>query len=403
MLDGGFKLGKIFGIELRLDKSWILIFLLVTWNLAGGVFPTIHPDWSASLSWIIGITASLLFFVSVLVHELAHSLIAKSRGLKVSRIVLFLFGGVSDLEQEPDSPKTEFLVAIVGPFTSLAIGILCLSWAGRLPLDPNGLGEVTINLSQAGPIPTMLVWLGSVNILLAAFNSIPGFPLDGGRVLRSLLWGISKNLHMATRIASGMGQILALFFIGSGFAMVLGAQVPILGGGLLNGLWLVVIGWFLNNAAEQGYEQTVMQSLLQKIPVSRLMRSDATKISPALSVSNLINKHVLKKEENAFPVVKNGHLAGLVCVDNLRDLPQADWKSTKVANIMIPAKDIDTTVPEESASNALSKIEHTKACQIAVLKKGKVVGLLSRREIELWLKLHSSGQNGEIKREELRG
>jgi len=205
-MNGGVHIGRIFGINVRIDWSWIFIFLLVTWSLAIGVFPSWHPEWSLSLSWTVAIAASILFFASILAHELAHSLVAKMRGLPVRRITLFLFGGVSNLEREPPSPKTEFFIAIVGPITSVALGLIFLLMGGlSIGGIQNLAAEPSEMLSQLNPLTTLLLWLGSVNILIGLFNLVPGFPLDGGRILRSLVWMATGSLRKATRWASGAG------------------------------------------------------------------------------------------------------------------------------------------------------------------------------------------------------
>jgi Zn-dependent protease len=250
-MNKGFSIGKIFGITINIDWSWILIFLLIVWNLAA-VFGQFHPDWALSLSWGAAIVAALLFFASVLAHELAHSLVAKAQGVPVRRITLFLFGGVSNIQREPASPLGEFIMAILGPLTSLILGAVLLWIAGSTNIF---LGTASGNsvqvMRQLGVVSTMLLWLGSINILLGVFNMTPGFPLDGGRVLRSILWAITGNLQRATRWAAGVGQLIAWLMIVGGIAMIFGVSLPFFGTGFLNGVWLAFIGWFLNSAAEQ--------------------------------------------------------------------------------------------------------------------------------------------------------
>ncbi|MGH2520980.1 MAG: site-2 protease family protein, partial [Anaerolineales bacterium] len=296
----GFHLGRIFGINIEVDWSWVFIFLLVTWNLAGGVFPELHPDWGPGLNWIVGIAASLLFFGSVLAHELAHSLVAVARGLPVRRITLFMFGGVSNIEREPPSPATEFLVAIVGPLTSLGLGVL-FSFLGSANAARLGraLDDPARMLAELGPVSTLLLWLGPINIVLGIFNLIPGFPLDGGRVLRSLLWAITNNLKQATRWASWVGQAVAWLFIIGGIAMIFGVRLPFFGSGFLSGLWLAFIGWFLNNAAAQSYQHVVVEDLLEGVPVARLMRADAPTAAPDITVSRLVDEYLMGTDERA--------------------------------------------------------------------------------------------------------
>ena len=282
----GIHVGRIYGIDIYVDWSWIFIFLLVMWNLAVGVFPDLHPQWGPALIWGTAFVASLLFFASVLAHELSHSIVAKSQGIPVRNITLFLFGGVSNIEREPPSPAAEFVMAIVGPLTSIVLGVIFLLLSGATAA---GLDVITGNpigaLARLDPLSTLLLWLGPINILLGIFNLVPGFPLDGGRVLRSVLWAITNNLRVATRWASWVGQAVAWLFIIAGISMVFGRSVPILGAGLISGLWLAFIGWFLNNAAVQSYQQVVVQDLLEGVPVARLMRANAPTVSPSIPVS----------------------------------------------------------------------------------------------------------------------
>lgn len=396
MLRSGFSLGRIAGINVTIDWSWIFIFLLVTWNLAAGVFPTIHPDWGPGLSWTVGIVASLLFFSSVLAHELAHSLVAKARGLPVRRITLFLFGGVSNIEKEPPSPGTEFLVAIVGPLTSFLLGVIFiftgLSMAG---LDvPANVGQTRPLLAQLGPVPTMLLWLGGINLLLAAFNLIPGFPLDGGRVLRSIFWAATDNLRRATRWATAVGQIIAWLFILAGIAMIFGVQLPVFGTGVVSGLWLAFIGWFLNNAAAQSYQQVVVQDILEGVPVARLMKANAPTVPPGIRVSELVDNYIMGTDERAFPVVDQDRLMGMVCLEDVRKVPRADWENIPVDKIMTPAEQLDVVAPREDVTDALSKFGRHDVSQMPVVQNGSLVGMLRRRDIMRWLELNSESAAG---------
>lgn len=244
------RLGNIFGVTVALDPSWIIIFILVTWNLSSGVFAPVHPEWGVIQQWLVSVIAAFLFFASILAHELAHSLTAKTRGIPVNKIVLFLFGGVSDIEKEPDTPLSEFFIAAVGPLTSFIIGILSL-WLGiRLGEDlRNAMAAPGQFFALLSPARTVLVWLGTVNILVGIFNLVPGFPLDGGRIFRSFLWSLTGNLNLSTTIASALGQGIGWLIMALGFATVLGISVPYLERSLLGGIWLILIGWFLAGAA----------------------------------------------------------------------------------------------------------------------------------------------------------
>ena len=385
----GFSLGRIFGVRISIDCSWLFIFLLVTWNLAAGVFPALHPEWDQTLNWAIGLLASLLFFASVLVHELAHSLVAIARGLPVRRITLFLFGGVSNIEREPTSPVSEFLIAIVGPLISIALGVVLLAMGG-LWLDPMAaLEDPQAVLAEQSPAASLMTWLGSVNLTLGLFNLIPGFPLDGGRVLRSILWSFTDNLTRATRWASAVGQVIAWIFIIAGIAMAFGLQLPFFGTGLLSGLWLAFIGWFLYQAAMQSYQRVVVEDLLDGVPVRRLMREDAPTVSPDLSIDDLVDHYLLGTDERAFPVIDQDRLVGLVCVEDVRGIDRALWKSQTVASIMTPATDLDLATPREEVSEALGRLTRRDVRQMPVVQDGQLVGMLRRRDILRWLQLHS--------------
>jgi Zn-dependent protease/CBS domain-containing protein len=386
----GFRIGRIFGIKVYIDWSWFFIFLLVTWNLAAWVFPQLHPEWSTAMYWGLGVAASLLFFASVLAHELAHSVMAIARGIPVRRITLFIFGGVANIEREPDSPATEFLIAIVGPIMSLLLGFAFLLLGGLLINGPAlAAAPIEQTLAGLGPLATMLMWLGPINILLAIFNMLPGFPLDGGRVLRSILWAISNNLRQATRWATWVGQALAWLFIIGGVAMIFGARLPVFGTGFIGGLWLAFIGWFLNNAAIQSYQQVVIEDMLEGVPVARLMREDAPTVPPTLRVSELVDEHIMKTDEHAFPVVEGERLAGLVCLEDVRRVPREQWDVTPVSQIMTPASQLDLAGPRDEATEAFNRLARRDVRQVPVVQDGRLVGMLRRRDITRWLHMQS--------------
>ncbi len=389
MLRGGLRLGRILGIEVHLDWSWVLIFLLVTWNLAAVIFPALHPEWSTGMVWTTAFVAAVMFFGSVLAHELAHSVVAQARGLPVSRITLFLFGGVSNIEREPASPSTEFLMAIVGPLTSLFLGLAFLSLAGASIFVAGRSGAGLGWLRSAGPIATLFLWLGPVNIVLALFNMVPGYPLDGGRVLRSIFWAASRNQRAATRWASWIGQGIAWLFIVAGMAMVVGVRFPLLGRGIVGGLWLVLIGWFLNTAAAAGYRQVLVEEILAGVPVSSLMRADAPSVPPGLSVQSLVYDHLVSSGERSIAVVEEGCLVGIVSLHDVQKLEKGAWETTRVEEVMTPAEELATATPREEVAQALLDLTGRDVRQIPVVQEGRLVGMLRRGDIYKWLSLHS--------------
>lgn len=386
----GFKVGTLFGINLYIDWSWILIFLLVTWNLAGAVFPSLHPDWGTGLNIALGIAASLLFFLSILAHELAHSLVAKARGLPVRRITLFFFGGVSNIEREPPSPKTEFLMAIVGPLTSILLGIVFL-WLGSQNITGmnTGFGNPQQLLRGLDPLSTMLLWLGPINILIGLFNLVPGFPLDGGRILRSVFWAMMDDFRKATRWATIIGQGFGWLMILAGIAMIFGVTIPILGTGIGNGIWFAFIGWFLVNAASQSYQQVVIEDMLEGVPVTRLMRDTAPAISPNMPLSAFVYDHVMRSDERAFPVMDGERLLGVVYVENLREVDRSHWDTTTVTEVMTPEQELEVVTPREDAMDAFQKLARKEMRQIPVMQNGELLGMLRRRDILRWLQVHS--------------
>ncbi len=396
MFSSGFRLARLFGISVYIDWSWLFIFLLVLWNLAVGVFPQLHPFWTPAMDWLTALAAALLFFASVLAHELAHSIVAKARGLPVNRITLFLFGGVSNIEREPASPETEFLMAIVGPLTSLVLGVIFLFLAGVSVLVAGGLGGGGFSfLASIGPVPTLLLWLGPINIVLGMFNLIPGFPLDGGRVLRSILWALSHDLRRATRWASWTGQAVAWLLIVIGIAMIFGLQVPFFGTGLIGGIWLAFIGWFLNNAAIQSYRQVVLEDILAGISVASLMRPNAVSVPPNMTIHQLVYDYVMNTDERTFPVLDGDCLLGLVSLVDVRKIPREEWETTTVEHAMTPMEQLTVATPREQAAQALSDLASRDIRQIPVVQEGRLVGMLRRADVMRYLQLNTELATGD--------
>jgi Zn-dependent protease/predicted transcriptional regulator len=388
-MNRGLRIGRIFGINIYLDASWLVIFFLVTWSLAAGLLPAWHPDWSLGLRWVVAVLAALLFFASILLHELSHSLVAKAHGLEVRRITLFLFGGAANIEREPHTPKVEFLMAVVGPITSILLGVIFLSLSTFSLGAQDALADPIRALEDLGPVTTLLAWLGPVNIFLGVFNLLPGFPLDGGRILRAALWQGTGDLAKATRWAAGVGRLTGFGFMLIGIAMIFGVRVPIFGTGVLSGLWLVMIGWFLSDAARSSYQQTLIRDLLEDVPVFRLMRPNVPVVPPTLTVEQLVYEWIMGTDERAFPVMDGDRLLGMVCLEDIRKVPRQDWDRVTVAEIMTQSSQLDVVDTREDASQALERLTRHDVRQVPVLENGRLVGLLRRRDILKWLQVQS--------------
>lgn len=387
-MQGGLRLFRLAGIDVYLDWSLIIIFLLITTSLGVSVFPQWHPQWSTLTAMTTAFVAAVLFLASVLAHEYSHALVGRSRGMTVNRITLFIFGGMAQIESEPEDWKSEFWMTIVGPLTSLLLGFLFaalgMAVAGTQHLDPENPGAFVESLS---PLATLLLWLGPINIVLGLFNLVPGFPLDGGRILRSLIWGATGDLRRATRYASRGGQLFAWLLMGSGFAMILGLRVPVFGTGLINGLWLAFIGWFLNSAAVASYQQLLVRQVLQGVPVSRLMHRQIQTLSPDISLQALVDDYLFSGDQRAYPVVSGGQMQGLITLHDLRAVERARWPDTRVADIMVPWQKVARVGPDDDASEALDLISRRGFNQLPVTDGTTLTGLLRREDLLRWLSL----------------
>jgi Zn-dependent protease/predicted transcriptional regulator len=372
MLRGGIPIGKAFGISLRLNYSWFIIFVLITWALTTGYFPTAHPTWGLTTKIAAGIITSLLFFGSVLAHELMHSIVAQHQGLPVQSITLFIFGGVSQIAGEPKRASDEFRMAIAGPLTSLVIG--GIFWGIWYWLrGQSGAGEF---------VGAIAYWLGLINVFLAGFNLIPGFPLDGGRVLRSILWGRSQNLRSATKTASNIGRAIGFIFIFIGIFLIFQ-------GNWFNGLWLAFIGWFLENAAVGSYRQLALQDMLHGHVASEIMTRDCLTVPANISIERLINEHMLTSGRRCFPVVDDNHVVGLVTIHNVRAIPRDQWNMKTVREAMTPFENLKWIKPDTDLSNVIQILAEDDINQVPVVQDHNVVGMISRDNILSFIDIRS--------------
>jgi Zn-dependent protease/predicted transcriptional regulator len=363
------ELFKVAGIQIAVDYSWIGIFLLVLWSLAAGYFPTEYPGFARSRYWGISALATLLFFASVLIHELAHSLVANRVGQNVRRITLFLFGGMAHLSREPSNAVAEIEIASVGPLTSLALG--GIFWVLRAAVEGVAAGSLWV---------AMFKYLAFINVALAVFNLLPGFPLDGGRILRGFLWYRSGNLRAATASAADWGRGIALGLMALGL-------VQIFGGALVGGLWLIFIGMFLRGAARTSYHGVVVEHALGSAKVADLMVSDPSVIPADLTVRNAIEEHFLHHGFGGFPVTRDGRIEGLVGLAQIKHCPPEERAQRTVGEIMRAADSAVMIAASASVSDALRQMVESDSGRLLVADGGRIVGLITRTGITRFIQL----------------
>ncbi len=359
-MKSSFRLFRIAGIDIGVHYTWIFIFVFISWSLAQGFFPQAYAGWDTLTYWITGIIAALMLFVSVLLHELAHSLVAKRRGIPVASITLFFFGGVSNLEEEPKKPMAEFTMAIVGPGTSLVLALVF--WLLYL-----------IPADKTGPLAAMLSYLALINLILAVFNLLPGFPLDGGRVLRSIIWGATGNLVKATNIAGRIGQLLGWALIGVGIYFIFFVSI-------VSGLWMAFIGWFLSGAASASRREVTVRESLSGIRVRDFVDLNTTTISPETTVAEMVDNIFRRQHGRAVPVCRDGKLLGIVSITDVRGLPQEKWPTTPVADIMT-REPLYTASPQDDLNTVMKLLAQHDINQVPIQQDGQCVGLLSRADI----------------------
>ena len=358
------KLGRIFSIPIGLHYSWFLIALLIVFSLSAQ-FRTSNAGWSEGLILASAIGTAILFFVSLLLHELAHSLVATANGLPVREITLFALGGVSQIEKNPASAKIEFWMAFVGPLTSAVIGVLCL------------MAERVIG-GASDPWTAILLWLGYINLSLAAFNLIPGYPLDGGRVLRAIIWWRTGDAERSTRTAARVGQAVAFVFIAMGI-------VRFFGGAGIGGLWIAFIGWFLLQAARDSYVQTGLANALNGVRVGDVMARDCPTVDAWLNVQNFVEQELLRTGRRCFIVIEKGEIVGLVTPHEIKRIDRAKWAFTTLRDVMRPLEDMRSVSPNGPLLNALELMNGEDLNQLPVISNGHLEGVLSRAQVLSYL------------------
>ena len=359
-MQSSLRIGKIAGITIYIHISWIIILVFLTLSLATDWFPQLYKGWSSSTYWIVGLLSALLLFVAVLLHELAHSLVARARGLPVNNITLFIFGGVSNIEEEPKSPGVEFQMAFVGPLVSLLIGIIAYL------LD--------LAVRNGSPLDAILGYLAVSNILLGIFNLIPGFPLDGGRVLRSIIWKASGSLRKATRATTIVGQFIAYLFI-------LWGIWQFFGGNILNGIWIGFIGWFLLNAAQSANAQVMLQTMFKGVTVEKVMNPSPAIVPANISLQRLIDEYFLPQGLRSAIVMQGDLLAGLITLGDIRHVPREEWSQTPVGHAMIPLEKLHVVSPEQNLNDVLPLMTGQDINQLPVVSNGIVEGVVTRAHI----------------------
>jgi len=359
------RLGRIAGIDIGLHYSWFIIAFLIGLSLIGE-FHVSMPQASNGVIWTAAIITSILFFVTLLLHELAHSLVAKASGLKVRSITLFALGGVSQIESEAPNAKTEFWIAIVGPLSSFVIGLICL-----------GLAHVagwTNSLQAHNPVAAVLLWLGYINLLLAAFNMVPGYPLDGGRVLRAIIWFFNKSAVRATQWAARVGQLVAFLLILYGLFRFFTVEN-------FGGLWLAFIGWFLLDASRGSAMQVELTELLRGRKVSDLMERDCPTVASHISLNDFVREYLLRGGRRCYIVVQGDRLVGLITPNEVRHIPEEDWPQTSVQSAMRPLAQLRTVSPDTPAVQALEVISQNDINQMPVVADGRLQGIFSRSSV----------------------
>jgi Zn-dependent protease/predicted transcriptional regulator len=366
MFGTSWRVGRIAGIEVRVDSSWAVIALLITYSMYLR-FATVYPSLSTGGAVAIAILEAVLFFGSVLVHELAHALVSEARGIRVQDITLFLFGGATRARVESRGPGDEFLIAAVGPLTS---GILAaLFWVVEV------LGGGVLSR----PLNGMLGYLAWVNLLLAGFNLIPGFPLDGGRLLRSAVWRATGSLSRATRIASIGGQAF-------GWLLVAGGVAFLLAGNLASAIWFAFIGWFLVQAARASYQELQIQQMLRGVQAHEVMAGDLLRIPPDLALRDAMDRYFMRYDHSAFPVDEHGRTIGLLTLRKVRRVPSEQWPTSRVRDHMVPLGDQVVVSPDARMDQVMAKLEDGEAGRVLVVEAGEVVGIITPSDLSRWLR-----------------
>jgi Zn-dependent protease len=353
-------LGRIFGIPIGLDLSWFLMFALVTWTLAASYYPSEFKNWPTAQYWLVGAATAVLFFGSVLLHELGHSIVALRYKIPVTSITLFIFGGIAQIAAQPPSAVAELVIAIAGPLTSFGLAAV--------------FGLLQGATTGVEPVFAMAKYLATINGTLGLFNLIPGFPLDGGRVFRAILWGITRNLSRATEIAAATGRVVAYLFI-------LYGVWQIFQGNWGNGVWIAFIGWFLENAAASQVQQQRLHDLLAGHTVAQAMSRSCATASADLTLQELVDRHILGEGQRCLLLTRGEEIVGLLTLHHIREAPREHWGTFTAGDVMIPLAQMKRIGPEVGLETALEEMGKGGVNQLPVMSNGKIEGMLSREDI----------------------
>jgi len=376
MLGKRITLFKLLGFDIQIDLSWVFIALLIAWTLARDYFPYKYHNLSETSYWIMGIGGALGLFTSIVLHELGHSAVARTLGIPIKGITLFIFGGVAEMEGEPSTAQSEFKMAVAGPIVSVLIAIVCY------PLFLFGQ-----SLGWPVQFTGVLFYLSWINGLLAAFNLVPAFPLDGGRLLRSLLWSRKHNLRQATRTASAIGRGFGLFLIFAGI-------LSLFYGNIIGGIWWFLIGLFLRNASQMSYQQLEIRRALEGEPIRRFMQTQPITAPPYISVADLVHDYVYKYHHQMFPVQTDSKLLGCISTSQVKQIPRDEWERHSVQELMAPCSEGNTISPETDAVHALSLMQSTGNSRLMVLDQGRLVGVVTLKDLLHFLSLKVDLEGG---------
>jgi Zn-dependent protease/CBS domain-containing protein len=354
---------RLFGFQVKADASWLILALLITWSLARGVFPASYPGLAPETYWWMGVLGAIGLFASIVFHELAHSLVARRYGMPMRGITLFIFGGVAEMTDEPPTAKAEGMMAIAGPISSYLLALVCYV-----------LARLGAAAGAPEPVTGVIGYLALINVVLATFNLIPGFPLDGGRVLRAVLWAWRDNLRWATRTASRIGA-------GFGIALVVLGALNVVTGNFVGGLWYFLIGMFLWGAARAHYQQLLTRQALQGEPVSRFMKRDLVTVPPSLSLRELVESYVYAFHHKMYPVVEDGRLVGCITTRQVKEVPREEWERRTVGELMGRCSDDNTVAPGTDVMDALRAMNRSGSSRLMVVEGGRLVGIIALKDL----------------------